>query len=260
MDYVKTVKNNMEAIFLSFFTFLSTLSGGIFSIKNQDRLHYIMSFTAGVLVAVCFFDILPEVVSLSAEKHFPIINAFIAVVVGFLAFHILEKTIIIHHSHEGEYTENQHHKHHFDHHHESVGLVGALGLSFHSFLDGVGIGLGFHINPHVGLLIAIAVIAHDFSDGLNTVTLMLANKNTTRRAFLLLLLDATTPILGVLSTFLIHIPDNLLQLYLGFFAGFLLYIGASELLPEAHSHHSSFKMLFLTIAGVLFIFLVTRIT
>jgi len=245
----------MEAILLSFGTFISTLSGGLFGLKNREKLHYIMSFTAGVLVAVCFFDILPEVVTLSTEQHFPIINAFIALVVGFLAFHILEKTIIIHHSHD---EDNKNEKHHFDHHNEKVGLAGALGLSFHSFLDGVGIGLGFHISPHVGLIIAVAVIAHDFSDGLNTVTLMLANKNTPRKSFMLLLLDAITPILGVLSTFFFLIPDSILQLYLGFFAGFLLYIGASELLPEAHSHHSSFTMLLLTITGVVFIFLVTR--
>src|SRR5579872_2770773 len=123
----------MEAIILSFCTFISTLSGGLFGLKNRDKLHYIMSFTAGVLVAVCFFDILPEVVSLTTEKGFPITNAFIAVVVGFLAFHILEKTIIIHHSHEIDHTSDEHH---FDHHHEAVGLFGALGLSFHSFLDG----------------------------------------------------------------------------------------------------------------------------
>lgn len=249
----------MEALFLSIFTFFSTLSGGLFSIKNRDRLHYIMSFTAGVLIGVCFFDILPEVVSVSMQQKLPLTNAFIAVVVGFLTFHILEKTIIIHHAHEEEYAEH-HHEHPIDYHHQTVGLVGALGLSFHSFLDGIGIGLGFHVSPHVGILIAIAVIAHDFSDGLNTVTLMLTNKNTLKKSFFLLLLDAATPILGVVSTFFIQIPGSLLQLYLGFFAGFLLYIGASDLLPEAHSKHSSFKMIFLTIAGVLFIFLVTRVT
>jgi len=247
----------MAPIFLSLFTFISTLLGGLFGIKNRDRLHYIMSFTAGVLVAVCFFDILPEVVNLSAEKHFPIINAFIAVVVGFLVFHILEKTVIIHHAHEEEYAKHAH-ENSDSRHHQSVGLLGALGLSFHSLLDGIGIGLGFHVSPQVGTLIAIAVIAHDFSDGLNTVTLMLSNKNTIKKSFMLLLLDATTPIIGVLSTYLISIPDNILQLYLGFFAGFLLYIGASDLLPEAHSHHSSYKMIGLTILGALFIFIVTR--
>jgi zinc transporter ZupT len=239
----------MEAIVLSFFTFISTFLGGLFALKNRDKLHYIMSFTAGVLLAVCFFDILPEAINIVVANHLDMTPMFIMLVVGFLFFHILEKSIIIHHAHEDEYA---------DHKHPSVGLLGASGLSFHSFLDGVGIGLGFHVSPHVGMLIAIAVIAHDFSDGLNTVTLMLANKNTKKKALQLLLLDAVTPIIGVLSTFIFKIPENLLVIYLGFFAGFLLYIGASDLLPEAHSKHSSFKLIGLTILGVLFIFTVTR--
>lgn len=240
----------MEPIILSFFTFLSTSLGGLFGIKYRDKLQLIMSFTAGVLVAVCFFDILPEVVSLSARENLNITNAFIALIVGFLAFHILEKSILIHH-HEDAL---------LNHKDPSVGVAGALGLSFHSFLDGVGIGLGFHVNPEIGLLIAIAVIAHDFSDGLNTVTLILESKSTTKRAYLFLLLDAVTPLLGVLSTYFISIPENILQLYLGFFAGFLLYIGASHLLPEAHSHHTSYTKIGLTILGVIFIFIVTRFT
>jgi len=241
----------MEAILLSFIAFLSTVFGGLFSFKNKHRLHLIMSFTAGVLLAVTMFDILPEAFKIVTENKLDVTPLTVAVVVGYLAFHILEKTISIHHAHEDEYAE---------HKHPHIGLAGALGLSFHSFLDGVGIGLGFHVNPHVGLLVAIAVIAHDFSDGLNTVTLMLTHKNTIKRAAALLFLDATAPILGVLSTFLFAIPNNLLVIYLGFFAGFLLYIGASDLLPEAHAKHSSFQMIGLTILGVIFIFIITRFT
>jgi ZIP family zinc transporter len=87
---------------------------------------------------------------------------------------------------------------------------------------------------------------------------MLLNKNRSRKAFLFLLLDATTPVLGVLSTLLFTVSDNGLTLYLGFFAGFLLYIGASEILPEAHSKHSSYQTIGLTILGVIFMFIVTR--
>jgi ZIP family zinc transporter len=173
------------------------------------------------------------------------------VVIGFLAIHILEKFALIHSTHEEEYAS---------HRHPTVGLINASGLSFHSFLDGVGIGLGFQVSPQVGLIVAMAVIAHDFSDGLNTVTLMLSHRNSSKRALILLLVDATTPLLGAASTLLFRIPNQILILYLGFFAGFLLYIGASDLLPEAHSEHSSFKMIGLTIIGVLFIFLVTRFT
>ena len=242
----------MEAILLSFFTFISTSLGGLFALKNKDKLHYIMSLTAGVLIGVVFFDIMPEIFSLARQANISETPALIFVVTGFLAIHLLEKLALIHsRRHEEEYAP---------HRHPQVGLVNASGLSFHSFLDGVGIGLGFQVSPHVGLIVAMAVIAHDFSDGLNTVTLMLANRNSTKRALVLLGLDAIAPILGVLSTLFIAIPNNILMLYLGFFAGFLLYIGASDLLPEAHSQHSSYRMLALTIVGVLFIFLVTRIT
>lgn len=108
-------------------------------------------------------------------------------------------------------------------------------------------------------MIATAVIAHDFSDGLNTVALMLSHKNTSRKTFALLLVDASAPVAGVLSTYAFQIPPTWLVLYLGFFAGFLLYIGASDLLPEAHSKHSSWPMLGLTVLGVIFIFMVTRV-
>jgi len=240
----------MLPIFFAFTTFLSTFLGGLFSIKYRDKTHLIMSFTAGVLIGVCFFDILPEIFSMTTERKLDIMPALIAIVSGFLVIHILEKLAVIHTTHEHEYA---------DHKHPLVGLIGASGLSFHSFLDGVGIGLGFQVEPRIGILVAIAVIAHDFSDGLNTVLLMLANKNTTKKALILLIVDAMAPIFGVFSTYLFKIPDEILQLYLGFFVGFLLYIGASDLLPEAHSQHSSVKMIGLTILGVVFIFFITRV-
>ncbi len=210
-----------------------------------------MSLTAGVLVGVVFFDLMPEIFNLSVRNHFDPTPALIALVLAFLLIHILQKLALIHSTHEDEYAS---------HRHPTVGLISASGLSIHSFLDGVGIGLAFQVSPHVGFIVALAVIAHDFSDGLNTVTMMLSHKNTTKKAVVLLLIDATTPILGAASTLLFRIPDNFLLIYLGFFAGFLLYIGASDLLPEAHSEHSSYKMIGLTILGVLFIFFVTRFT
>lgn len=240
----------MEAVFFAFTSFLSTTLGGFFALRNREKLHLIMSFTAGVLLGVCFFDILPEMIAAAGENNLALTPSFIAVVGGFLFFHTIEKVMVIHHSHETEYAS---------HKHPNVGLVSALTLILHSFLDGVGIGLGFHISSQAGVAIALAVIAHDFSDGLNTVTLMLASKNTPKKAVLMLILDALAPVLGALSTLIFVIPPHLLVIYLGIFMGFLLYMGASDLLPEAHSKHSSFGMIGLTALGVLFIFLVTRL-
>jgi zinc transporter ZupT len=239
----------MIPILLSCATFLSTLVGGLVGLKNRDRLHHFLGYTAGVLLGVVAFDLLPEIFDSLTRQHRTATGAMIALVCGFLLFHIVEKSILIHHSQEREYEL---------HHHPDVGVASALALSGHSFLDGVGIGLGFQAGTTVGIAVALAVIAHDFTDGLNTVNLMLVNNNRSRKSFMFLLLDATTPVLGVLATRFFHVSDNGLILYLGFFAGFLLYIGSSEILPEAHSQHSSYRTIGLTILGVIFMFVVTR--
>jgi ZIP family zinc transporter len=241
----------MLVILLSLSTFVSTFLGGMFALRNKDRLHRILGFTAGVLLGVVAFDLLPEIFELTQKLGVEPTLAMVALVVGFLAFHIAEKLTIIHNVHEMEYGSHRHPK---------VGVLSALALSAHSFLDGVGIGLAFQVNAKVGLAVAFAVIAHDFSDGLNTVTLMLSHKNTDRKALVFLILDALAPLLGAASTLLFTVSDSVLLLYLGFFAGFLLYIGASDILPEAHSKHPSKFTLALTIAGTVLIFLVTRAT
>ncbi len=208
-----------------------------------------MAFAAGVLLGVVSFDLLPEIISQAKEFGFASIDAMLALVFGFFVFHILEKSILMHYSHEQEYA---------GHKHPHVGVFSALALAGHSFIDGVSIGLGFQVNSVVGLLIALAVISHDFTDGMNTVTLILSNKNSIAKAKKFLLLTAVTPVLGVLSTLLFKVPDYFLFLYLGFFAGFLLYIGVSDILPEAHSKESSYRLIGLTALGSALIFTITR--
>lgn len=239
----------MTPILLAVATFVSTMAGGVTAIKNLKRLHYILGFTAGVILGVIAFDILPEIYTLTNEHHIDPTKPMIALVVGFLLFHIFEKGLLIHHAHEHEYGE---------HKHPQVGVLSALALSGHSFLDGVGIGLGFQVNTAVGVAVAIAVIGHDFADGLNTVSLMLTHKNSIKNASKLLILDAIAPVLGVISTYFFHLSDGQLVLYLGFFAGFLLYIGASDILPQAHEENSSRWTIALTVAGAVLIFVITR--
>ena len=247
---LKRCKIGFMVYLVTLAAFVSTFLGGLIAIKYRDKLHLILGFTAGVLLSVVVFDILPEIFSLVDELKISPQAPLIALVLGFLAFHILEKLLLIHHSQEEEYGL---------HKHPTVGILSGLALSGHSFLDGVGIGLGFQVSAAVGVVVAIAIIAHDFSDGLNTVSLVLNHKNSNKRALVLLLVDSCAPLLGVVSTLFFKLPDSLLVLYLGFFAGFLLYIGASEILPEAHSKHSSVWTLLMTILGVTLIFLVTRV-
>jgi ZIP family zinc transporter len=228
---------------------MATLTGGIFGIKHQKWMSSILGLTAGVILGVICFDLLPEIFKIIRINNLSTTPVTIALAIGFLLFHVSEKYLLIHHAHETEYGK---------HKHPRVGILSALALSGHSFLDGVGIGLGFQVSPAVGLVVAIAVIGHDFADGLNTVSLMLAHKNNARKSFKLLLVDAFAPVLGVLTTRFFHLSEADLVLYLGFFTGFLLYIGASDILPQAHEIESKRITIGLTIVGTIFMFVITR--
>ena len=198
-----------------------------------------MAYSAGVLVGVVFLDLLPEITELSRTTSTEIRSLMLTVILGFLAIFLLEKLTIIH-------SEKQHDA---PGHHHNVGLVGAIGLSFHSFLDGLAIGVGFKAGTEVGVVVLVAVLAHDFADGLNTVTFMLASRNNRWRTGLLLAIDAIAPVLGALTASVLQIAPRVLGFQLSFFAGFLLYLGASDLLPHVHERPRA-ALILSTIAGL----------
>lgn len=240
----------MQIIIVSMLTFISTYCGGLLALKFKHSLQSIMGFTAGVLLGVVSFEILPEIIELIQENNVTPTGAMVALVCGFLLFHILEKSVLLHHGHENDYNT---------HTHPHVGIMSALALIGHSLMDGIGIGLAFQVNPAIGVAVAIAVISHDFTDGMNTVTLMLHNKQTTKKSKLFLFFDAIAPIIGTITTLFFTVSSSFLLLYLGFFAGFLLYIGATDILPEAHSTNSSYKTIGLTILGVFLMSCISQI-
>ena len=231
---------------LAAITFISTLIGGILALKFKKALPYFFAFAAGTLIAVTFFDILPESLEIAESVNFPIRNIMITIVAAFLFYSLLEKYFLIHHhdSDEG--------------HGHIMGPIGAGSLVVHSFLDGAAIGAAYRVDPAVGLVVALAVIFHDFTDGINTVTLMLKNKQKVKNTTIFLLMDAIAPILGILTTSLIGLSPQVLALILAAFAGEFIYIGAVNLLPETYKH-PNWKTVFTTIAGVVLIFALTSI-
>jgi zinc transporter ZupT len=98
------------------------------------------------------------------------------------------------------------------------------------------------------------VLAHDFSDGINTVNLSLVGSGKPRVARLWLLADALAPILGIGATFLFTVPEQYFSIILSLFCGFFLYIGASELLPDSHHRHPRFMTSIMTVLGALVIY------
>ncbi len=229
-------------ILLACVTFASTCLGGMAAVRFRDRLHFLLGFSSGAVLAVALFDILPEVFALGGPSYMPI------AAIGFLAFFGLERYTALHRAREHLHADRAHEP--------ELGTLSAAGLVLHSFLDGVAIGVGFQTSTQVGLLIALGIIAHDLSDGLNTVTVVLAHGNPLKHAVGWLLMDMIAPVLGASLTVVFHLNIAVLPWVLAFFVGSFLYIGASDLLPEAREHDSPLVMV-ATILGMLAIYLST---
>ena len=240
----------MLVFVISLATFCSTMAGGALALKLRDRLHIILGFSAGAVVAVAFFDLMPEALDLAGKLHNPsTVIGFVAL--GFLLYLLLDRLLILQsHAHDepGEAHDVQ-----------SRGHARAGSLSLHSFLDGVGIGLAFQVNAAVGLVVAVAVLAHDFSDGINTVNVVVRHGGQRANALKWFLVDALAPVAGVLVTLLFSVSEDSLGLLLALFAGFFLYIGASDLVPESHHQHPKFLTTVMTLLGAAVLYLAIRL-
>ena len=231
-------------------TFVSTFLGGLFALRFKDRLHLILGFSAGAIIGVAFFDLLPEAIELG-EKFYSVPTMTSVVALGFVFYMFLDRFIILHHH------EDDHDEHAVDLA-SPRGRLGAGSLSMHSFLDGVAIGLAFQVSAAVGAVVAVAVLVHDFSDGINTVNLILKNEGGRKEAFSWLIADAAAPVLGVISTFFFMLPESALGFILALFSGSFLYIGASDLLPESHHNHPTIWTSVMTIGGVIVLYTAIR--
>lgn len=227
-------------------TFVSTMAGGLVALRTTTHIGVVIALGAGVRIGAAFFDLAPE----SARLLGSLDSAMLWAGVGFLAFYILERLTLLHVGHEhGQVLDR----------HEHVGILGAGGMSVHSFLDGVAIGAAFHAGTEIGLVVAVVVVLHDFSDGIGTVAILLANDATRRTAFRWLVADAVAPMAGALLAFALTVEGEVLGALLGVFVGFFLYVGGAELLPEAHRKERSGWVMIATVVGAVFIYVATRV-
>jgi ZIP family zinc transporter len=242
----------MTLLFIAVGAFVVTVIGGMLALRFRDKLHAILGFSAGAVMAVAFFDLLPESIQLG-QGTYAISDICGFVALGFLIYLILDRTIFLHaHAHD---EAHEHDLSEQESRHVSRGTLGASTLSIHSFLDGIAIGLAFQVSAAVGAIVAVAVLVHDFSDGINTVSLVLKNKGERVRAIRWLAIDAIAPIIGIVMTMFFTLPERALAIILAVFAGFFIYIGATDLIPESHHAHPKLLTTVMTIlgAGVLYI-------
>ncbi|KKQ17036.1 MAG: ZIP Zinc transporter family protein [Berkelbacteria bacterium GW2011_GWA1_36_9] len=235
------------ALVVALATIISTFLGGLFAIRFKDKLHLILGFSAGAVIGVALFDLLPESINLTSNTH-DLNFIMLLIAIGFIFYLLVDRLFSLHANEEKLHTEenceNSSHS----------GKFGAFTLAVHSFLDGFGIGLAFKISPAIGWTVAVAVLTHGFSDGINTVNMILKNKGGQKQALKWLIIDALAPALGVLSTLFFAISESTLGLILAVFTGLFLYLGASDLIPESHHHHPTIWTTVMTILGIVVLY------
>ena len=237
------------AILFALLTVLATTLGGTLALRSHARLHLTLGLSAGLILGLVSFDLIPEVFHINTSEVMGVPAVTIGFVVGFMALHMLERLSGAHEPLDAE-------DHDHGHAHSATGLLGAAAMAGHVFLDGVAIGAAFQLSSGVGIAVAIAVIAHAFSDGLNTVTLLIHHGHWRSRAAWLLMIDAVARTSGATVGTYFTFSDRWLGLYLAMFAGFLVYLATSHILPEAHNRHSSRVTLAATFVGIIVMFFV----
>jgi zinc transporter ZupT len=238
-------------------TCVATLLGGWLALSLKRGRNLVLGFSAGAVIGVAFFDLLPEALSLSGS------SVLLAAALGFLVYFLFDRLVAQCDGHvaatfllgrgSGRKTAT-----HFSWNRSRRGLLGAASLSAHSLLDGFGIGIAFQAGHGAGLVVAAAVVAHDFADGLNTVNVVTSNGGARSQARRWLIADAVAPLLGAGLSLFFSLSPAKLGLLLAGFAGFFLYIGAVDLLPESQRGGGRLGTTLATLLGALFLYAVAR--
>lgn len=192
---------------------------------THDRSHYFLSFAAGTLLTVAFLDLLPEAIEAFEEVagDHAVDEAVLAILGGFLLFFIIEKLLFWYHCHEE----------HCDVHTSSTMIL--VGDTLHNFLDGIAIAVSFLVSPMVGIATTVAVFLHEIPQEVADFSVLLSSGMKPARAIAFNIFSALASILGgVLAYFFSTQVAGALPVLLGFAAGGLMYIAASDLVPEIH--------------------------
>ncbi|MFO1247118.1 MAG: ZIP family metal transporter [Alphaproteobacteria bacterium] len=222
----------------------ATMAGGVLALRLAGKLPLVMGFSAGAVIGVAFFDLAPEALEAGKDLYTP--RTLLAVAaMGFFLYTVLDR-LVARHDCEGQANPAR-------------GMIGAASFSAHSILDGFAMGVAFQASREIGLIVATAVLAHDFADGLNTVNVVTKNGGSRSFALRWLAVDAVAPVIGASLSLLIATGAGTLALLLALFCGFFLHIGASGLLPESHRAYPRPATTVATLLGAGFLYAVTAL-
>ncbi len=219
---------------------LSALAAGLFAIQAKaSQIPMLVSYAVGALLGAAFVEVLPHAFYQSDS-----IEATAATVLaGILGFFVLEKLVLWRHCHVEECEAHDphapatpvHSHGHGGHDHGRSGLMILIGDTFHNFVDGVLIAAAFMADTEIGIVTAVAIIAHEVPQEVGDFLILLHSGYSKRKALLLnMLASAAMVIGGVLAYFTLQLAQALVTPLLALAAASMIYVAVADLIPGLH--------------------------
>lgn len=216
---------------LAFIAMLSDVLSGLVPLHSRFKnisTRYVLAFASGTVISAAFLELLPEA---RVEVNWGFLGA------GFFIMYLIDKGLALHQCGEDECEIT------------GAGWVTVLGMASDNVIDGAGIAVAYLTNPALGVVVTLAVVAHELPQGITTTLVMKAHNYSLRRIIGILLLAGVAYPLGASLSFLI--PEAAHQAAIAFVAGVFIYTGAAALMTEAHRRFNSRVMMLLVLGAVL---------
>ena len=191
------------------------------------------------MLGAIFLEMVPESMGIAPVVLTRFSTPTTLVLCGYLIVHTFEHTFASH-LHFSEET------HHEEVTNPMVGISALIGMLVHTYFDGVAIGVSFLVSSTVGTLVFIAVFLHKIPDGFTIASIFVSSGYSNRRALSAAIALGVSTLLGVIS---IHLLPAGKPYALPISAGSLLYVAATDLMPEVN-HEKGVKMALIVFAGI----------
>jgi zinc and cadmium transporter len=206
--------------------------------QRAGHTDFLLSFAAGALLCTAFTHLLPEAVESGAAPQTLFSTLFFAL----LAFFLLDKAELYHHGHEHGQEHSHDHDHTHDHthgHSHSHGKGGwtlLLGDAVHCLGDGMLIAAACLSNPALGLLVALAVFAHEVPHHMGDLVVLQGRQNLRPALFKLLSAGSATVLGGALGYVFFSQMAGWMPYLLMVAAGSFIYVALADLIPQLQRH------------------------
>jgi zinc and cadmium transporter len=224
---------------------LSVLAASLFAMyAKATQIPVLISYAVGALLGAVFIEVLPHAFELASSAQ----SMAATILAGILLFFVLEKLVLWRHCHleqcEAHDPSTGHDHGHTslpalrtnnEHDHGRSGLMILIGDTFHNFVDGILVAAAFLANIELGLVTALAIIAHEIPQEVGDFLILLHSGYTRRRALALNMLSSVAMVVGgVLAYFALQTVEQWVPPLLGLAAASMLYVAVADLIPGLH--------------------------